>query len=377
MTEIAMDENETQRGTIKELTILQGAVQNTNEAFVTIDQDHIVIFFNQAAEKIFGYSRQEILGQNLDTILTSRCSQNHHKAVERYIKTKKPVLIGHETEFIAARKGGETFPASISFSVSEVEGKLYFTALIRDVTETKTLHEQLLQSERLAALGQLVAEITHEIKNPLILIGGFAQQLKKTITGEKELSKLTIIVEEIRRLESLLLELREFYLPKNLAFETLNVNDLLEEVYLLTKDSWEKKNIRTTLKTERKENFIEGDKEKLKQVLLNLVKNAVEAMGEGGNLSIQSGLNDNMVEVKIVDDGPGISKSDQEKIFNPFFTTKKHGSGLGLPICKRIIGDHPNSSLSLTSEDGKGTVAKIIFPAQRPLPNHPAADNKQ
>jgi signal transduction histidine kinase len=243
------------------------------------------------------------------------------------------------------------------------------------VTETKTLQEQLLQSERLAALGQLVAEITHEIKNPLIIIGGFAQQLKKTITGEKELSKLTIIVEEIRRLESLLLELREFYLPKNLEFETLNINDLLEEVYLLTKDSWEKKNIRTTLKTERKENFIEGDKEKLKQVLLNLVKNAVEAMEEGGNLSIQSGVTDNMVEVKIVDDGPGISKSDQEKIFNPFFTTKKQGSGLGLPICKRIIGDHPNSSLSLTSENGKGTVAKIIFTAQRPMHNHPAADN--
>jgi two-component system, LuxR family, sensor kinase FixL len=370
-----MDENEKQNGVLKELTILQGAVENTNEAFVTIDQDHRVIFFNQAAEKIFGYNRNEVIGQNLDIILTSRCSQNHHKAVERYIKTKKPVLIGHETEFTAARKSGETFPASISFSVSEVEGKLYFTALIRDVTETKTLHEQLLQSERLAALGQLVAEITHEIKNPLILIGGFAHQLKKTITGENELSKLTIIVDEIRRLESLLLELREFYLTKNFNFETLNINDLLEEVYLLTKDSWEKKNIRTTLETEKKGNFfIEGDKEKLKQVLLNLVKNAVEAMGEGGNLSIQSGVIDNMVEVKIVDDGPGISKGDQEKIFNPFFTTKKHGSGLGLPICKRIIGDHPNSSLSLTSEDGKGTVAKIIFPAKRPMHNHLAAD---
>ena len=143
-----MDKNKTQRDAIKELTILQGAVQNTNEAFVTIDQDHTVIFFNQAAEKIFGYRREEVIGQNLNSILTPRCSQDHQKAVERYIKTKKPVLIGHETEFIAARKGGEAFPASISFSVSEVEGKLYFTALIRDVTETKTLQEQLLQSER-------------------------------------------------------------------------------------------------------------------------------------------------------------------------------------------------------------------------------------
>ena len=175
-----MDEKrKKRRDAIKELTILQGAVQNTNEAFVTIDQDHMVMFFNQAAEKIFGYSRKEMLGQNLDIILTSRCSQNHHKAVERYIKTKNPVLIGHETEFIAVRKDGETFPASISFSVSEVEEKLYFTALIRDVTETKTLQEQLLQSERLAALGQFVAEITHEIKNPLTSYWRFCSTIKK------------------------------------------------------------------------------------------------------------------------------------------------------------------------------------------------------
>ncbi|HPD61602.1 MAG TPA: PAS domain S-box protein, partial [Thermodesulfobacteriota bacterium] len=230
-----MGTNKKQRGAIRELTILQGAVENTNEAFVTIDQDHQVIFFNQAAERIFGYSREEVLGKDLDIILTPRCSQNHHKAVERYIKTKKPVLIGHETEFIASRKNGELFTAAISFSVSEVKGQLYFTALIRDITETKTLQEQLLKSERLAALGQLVAEITHEIKNPLILIGGLAQQLKKTITGEKELTKIKIIVEEIRRLENLLLELGEFYLPKSLKLEPLNVNELLKEVYSLTR----------------------------------------------------------------------------------------------------------------------------------------------
>lgn len=371
-----MDEKDRPSDSHKELTILQGAIENTNEAFVTIDPDHRVIFFNQAAEKIFGYQRSEVLGKNLDTILTPRCSENHHKAVKRYIKTKKPVLIGHETEFIAARKNGETFPASISFSVSEVEGTLYFTALIRDVTETKTLQEQLLQSEHLAALGHLVAEITHEIKNPLILIGGFAQQLTKTITGEKELSKLTIIIDEISRLESLLLGLREFYLPKNSAFEILNVNDLIKEVHLLTRDRLENKNIRITLTMDKAPAFIEGDKKKLKQVLLNLVKNAVEAMAEGGNLSIQSGLNGDMVEVKIVDDGPGISKSDQEKIFNPFFTTKKQGSGLGLPICKRIIDDHPKASLTLTSEKGKGTTATIIFPVHGPMQNDLAADKR-
>ena len=153
-----------------ELSILRGAIENTNEAFVTIDQDHTVIFFTRTAEKIFGYDRNEVIGHDLDVVLGPRCREGHRQAVARYLKTRDPRLIGHETEFVATRKNGETFPASISFSVSEINGKLFFTGIVRDVTETKALQERIIKSERLAALGQVVAEITHEIKNPLIRI---------------------------------------------------------------------------------------------------------------------------------------------------------------------------------------------------------------
>ena len=145
--------------------ILKGAIENTNEGFVTIDEDHQVIIFNKAAEKIFGVSREEVLGRDLGLILTSECNQGHKEAVSRYLATRKPKLIGHQSEFLTTRPNGEVFPLSISFSVSEVSGKLYFTGLIRDLTETKALQEQVTRSERLAAVGQLVAEITHEIKN--------------------------------------------------------------------------------------------------------------------------------------------------------------------------------------------------------------------
>ena len=254
------------------------------------------------------------------------------------------------------------FPASISFSVSVVEGRLFFTALVRDMTETKSLQEEISKAERLAALGQVVAEITHEIKNPLMLIGGFARQVTKRVKDERDLTKLNVIVKEVQRLENLLMELREFYLPKTMLVEKLDINNLLEEVYWLTKDDGEKKNIRSTLKTDKSIGLIEGDKEKLKQVFLNLVKNAIEAVEKGGNLSMQSGVLGDTVEVKIADDGSGISKNNQEKIFAPFFTTKKQGSGLGLGVCKRIIEGHRGCSLTLTSQEGKGTVAKITFP---------------
>ncbi|MFH0812787.1 MAG: ATP-binding protein [Pseudomonadota bacterium] len=350
-----------------EFIILKGAVENTNEAFVTIDENHKVIFFNKAAEKIFSYSRNEVLGHDLDIIMTPQCSKSHRQAVARYVKEKKPKLIGHETEFVAARKNGEMFPASISFSVAEIEGKLFFTALVRDMTETKALQEQITKAERLAALGQIVAEITHEIKNPLMLIGGFAKQLTRTYQDEKDIYKLTIIVDEVQRLENLLMELRELYLPKTMIFEPLDINELLGEISFLAKGAAEEKNIHTILNRTPGIGLIEGNREKLKQVLLNLVKNGVEALAEGGNLSIQSRRSgDGMIEVTITDDGPGIPREHQEKIFVPFFTTKKRGSGLGLSVCKRIIADHRNSSLSLTSQEGKGTVAKITFPVFHP-----------
>ena len=167
-----MDENDPCREPNQALTILQGAIENTNEGFVTIDETHRVVVFNREAERIFGIGREEILGKDLGVILSPQCSQGHKQAVARYLATRRPKLIGHQSEFMTARRNGELFPLSISFSVSTIGDKTFFTGIIRDLTETKALQEQVLKSERLAALGQLVAEVSHEIKNPLVMIGG-------------------------------------------------------------------------------------------------------------------------------------------------------------------------------------------------------------
>jgi two-component system sensor kinase FixL len=325
----------------RELAILRGAVENTNEAFITIDINHKVVFFNSAAEKIFGYSRDEVVGHDLDVIMSPSCSKNHHHAVERYAKTKMPRLIGHSTEMVAIRKNGETFPADISFSVSEVENKIYFTGIVRDLTATKILQEQMARSERLAALGQVVAEITHEIKNPLMMIGGFARQVIQHTSDEKNLTKLNIITDEVLRLENLLEELREFYLPR------------------ISK----RNNIHTHTELDRKTPIVKGDRSKLKQVFLNLVKNSIEAIEDGGNITVTSRVKLDLVEITIADDGNGIPEEAREKIFSPFFTTKSHGTGLGLSISKRIIEEHEGSSFALKSEEGKGTVFKVTMPA--------------
>jgi two-component system sensor kinase FixL len=346
----------------KELAVLHGAVENTNEAFVTIDQNHKVLFFNKAAERIFGFRREEVIGRDLDVIMSPGCSRDHHQAVERFVRTKEPRRIGHESEILATRKNGETFPANISFSLSVVDGEMYFTGIVRDLTETKLLQERIIRSERLAALGQMVAEISHEIKNPLMMIGGFANQLIKQSRDENGTQKLDIIVNEVERLEGLLEELRELYLPRTLNMEEMPIDDLLKEVHELIKADCENRGIFTELSTGMARAMIRGDRGKLKQVFLNLVKNAVEAMEEGGSLSIQSQLRGDKVEIAITDSGCGISEENVEKIFSPFFTTKRHGTGLGLSISRSIIEEHPGGSLAVESESGKGTLFRIRLP---------------
>jgi signal transduction histidine kinase len=137
---------------------------------------------------------------------------------------------------------------------------------------------------------------------------------------------------------------------------------LLQEVYSLVKADCEKKKIRTELKTAKKPLVVQGDRDKIKQVFLNLAKNAIEAMENGGNMTIRGELSGDLVEISIADDGCGIPEDDEDKIFSPFFTTKQHGTGLGLSISKSIIEDHEGSSLTLKCERGEGTICKVTMP---------------
>jgi len=368
-----MDENDPFREPNQALTILQGAIENTNEGFVTIDENHRVVIFNRAAEGIFGVSRAEILGKDLGVILTPQCSQGHKQAVARYLDTRKPKLIGHQSEFLTARKNGELFPLSISFSVSSIAEKTFFTGIIRDLTETKALQEQVLKSERLAALGQLVAEVSHEIKNPLVMIGGYARQILRSAQDPKGQAKLQIIVDEVRRLETLIGELRDLYRPKALNLETIDMAVLLNEVRDLIREEARNKQIEVLLDIPPAPLMVEGDKDKLKQVILNLSRNGMEAMDQGGKLTVRAQCLEDRVEITVSDEGPGIPEPEMDKIFVPFYTTKKQGTGLGLSVSKRIIEEHQGCSFSLASGRDKGAVAKITMPISScELPTAPA-----
>jgi signal transduction histidine kinase len=241
--------------------------------------------------------------------------------------------------------------------------------LSRDVSERRRaeedLKEKLTESEHLAALGQLVAEITHEIKNPLMMIGGFAQQLIQPVDEETKIKKLTIIIEQVERLEELIAELRKLYLSKALSKEPFRLKGVLDRVYSLVKDECVKRNIQAKVIIDENDLLVSGDPSKIEQVFLNVIKNSIEAMENGGDLSIEVKLSGERAEITIGDDGCGIPKEHMDRILECFFTTKSYGTGLGLCISKKYIDEHEGSSISVDSEEGKGTTVKIGLPIYR------------
>lgn len=210
----------------------------------------------------------------------------------------------------------------------------------------------------MAALGQTVAEISHEIKNPLIMIGGFARQLHKKAADEKDGAKLKIIVDEVERLENLLSGLRDLYRSKQLNLATVSLNVFLREVFELAASSSHNCGIEVVLEV-GEDALVEIDREKMKQVLLNLVKNSIEASPQGSTVTISTEIDENMAQVVVTDTGEGIPQEIQKRMFFPFFTTKEQGTGLGLSISKRIVEDHPGCSFDIKSSEGAGTVARI------------------
>lgn len=345
----------------REIEILRSAVESTNEGFITIDQDHTVVFYNKGAEKIFGYKSDEVLGRDLDIILTPHCAPRHHEAIKRYLKTKKPKRIGHVTELTATRKNGEKFPVNISFSTFELDKKIYFTAIITDLTEIRELQDRAKKMERLAVLGRVVAEISHEIKNPLMMIGGFANQLFRNTHEEKEKKKLKVILDEVNRLQSLLASIKEYYSPPPSVKERIDILRMLKDIYSLIKAECSERGIELNIDTVDNELYVLGNEEKLRQVIINILRNGMDAMENGGKLYIALQLSKNNIEIRIRDTGRGIPEKIQDRIFTPFFTTKSYGSGLGLGISKKIIEDH-NGSLSFETEQGKGTTFIIRLP---------------
>ncbi|MFH1146555.1 MAG: ATP-binding protein [Pseudomonadota bacterium] len=234
--------------------------------------------------------------------------------------------------------------------------------LKRSRDELKRMYEQNLLSERLVTIGKGVSYISHEIKNPLMLIGGFSKQVAQSPgVDESSRKKLEIVIGEIKRLEDLLVDLSDFTRMSRPQISIQSINQIVDEVCSLMAPEIERLGIGMTKSQDERIPASSFDPRQIKQVLINLAKNAVEAMPNGGQLDFCTKLESTMIRVTVSDTGKGIPEKDLQEIFNPFFTSKPKGTGLGLSISLKIIKDH-RGMMDVKSKTGEGSICTIFLP---------------
>lgn len=247
-----------------------------------------------------------------------------------------------------------------------IENSMLYNKIEDAHRQLSEAQESLLQKERLAAIGEMAAGIAHELKGPLVSIGGFAGRLARKLPAESsEWASADLIVREVVRLEGILSEILLFSKKTTICYTRCNIVDIVQESLAVVAPPVEEKQISVSTKFPRQRQLLLGDCQQLKQVFINIILNSLDAMGTGGTLSIHvlpAELDGKeAIAVKIADTGGGIPLEQLNNIFTPFFTTKESGTGLGLPIANRIITNH-GGKIHVTNHSGQGAEFRIVLP---------------
>lgn len=389
---------------LKQRTIeLNTILDNAASAIVTINKTGTILSFNRAAEQIFGYTLDEIIGKNVNCLMPGAISAKHDNYLSRYLETKQPIIIGKRREMEAQRKNGETFPILLRVNPMELDGELYFSGVIDDFSETKMLQAQLGQAQKLEAIGQLASGVAHEINTPIQYIGDNLSSLKDNfadlIAYQKALHDLAdetleqrlldledrfdlaFILEDspkairqslegVERVAEIVKAMKTFsHVEPSKNQQLINLHEALNSALTISRNSYKYiAEIETDFDTAV--GYIECYANELNQVFLNLIINASHAIEEKqsgkGLIRIVTRKLGDMVEILIQDNGNGIPTEIQEKVFNLFFTTKPvgKGTGQGLSLSHNIVVEKHKGKLFFESTVGVGTTFHIQIPIQ-------------
>lgn len=337
-------------------------VKASMDGIIVNDMLGKVLIFNDGAGKILGYAPEEVIGK---IKVYQFYPDNTAHEIKRMIYDPAlggvGILENYETE--ARHKDGSLVPIWLSARLLHADAReVGIVGYFRDLRERRRLEAELLRSERLATLGKMVAHISHEIKNPLITIGGFAAQLGR-LPGlpEKARRKLTLIYQEVQRLEKFLTDLSTFTRGASPQKTLGDLLALIREVAELMDNSFKERGVIFHLHAQGRIPPFAFDSGQIRQVLINLLKNATEAMPEGGDLTISAEVQADHLILKITDTGHGIAPEQLETLFTPFVTTKEGGTGLGLTISRGLIAQH-QGEITIDSDVDRGTTCTIRLP---------------
>ncbi|MBW1915725.1 MAG: PAS domain S-box protein [Deltaproteobacteria bacterium] len=349
------------RSTKNSLTLIKAfsdsVVENMPIGLIATDAEGRIASSNDAAGSLLSLSSEKTLGNKVDTILPEQLlafidQQNQEKVIV-------------EKDIDCTLDNGRQVPLEVIVSSLEGDTGLFLGNIIlfRDLTEVQALKKEIEINHRLASLGRLAAGIAHEIRNPLSSIKGFATYFKERYKENPEdLSTAKIMIQEVERLNRVIGQLLEFARPMSIQKTSMSMNTIIQHSLKMIERQAEEKNIRTTIDIQSDIRDVLLDPDRIYQVFLNLYLNAIEAMNDGGTLSVSVSRDDSSrIIIKVSDTGLGIDKADLEHIFDPYFTTKQSGTGLGLAIVHRIVESH-NGEIRVQSERGHGATIIIILP---------------
>ncbi|MBX9791746.1 MAG: PAS domain S-box protein [Pirellulales bacterium] len=365
-----------------------------DDGIISVDQDQRIIFFNRAAERLFGYRRSEVLGKPLDLLMPERYLAAHRQHVREYAHSGKTSRrMSERVEVYGRRRDGMEFPMDASISRLQLQDEAILTVSVRDITERRR-HEtalremqeelerrveqrtaelrvttqQLWQAAKLASVGELSASIAHELNNPLSTIClRIESALMRTSPDDPRRRALEVVQQEAKRMGDLVSNLLQFSRRGDDARSTVNVPEELIKTTELIEHYLRRRDVRIAHEFDPQAPLITANRQKLRQVFLNLLTNAADAMPQGGELRLRvkpTILPDKErgVVVEVCDTGHGIAAEHLPNVFEPFFTTKEegHGTGLGLAICRRIVQEH-GGHLAIDSKQGEGTTVRVTL----------------
>jgi two-component system sensor kinase FixL len=339
-------------------TIIESAV----DAIIVIDGRGRVEAFNPAAERLFGYTDHEAVGQNVSMLMPSPYHEEHDGYLERYLREGKARIIGVGREVTGRRRDGSTFPLHLSVGEMSVAGQRKFTGILHDLSARVRIEEQLREQEALARLGEMAAVLAHEIRNPLAGIRGAMQVMASRMDPSSRDAAVTKeIVARVDTLTELMQDLLLFARPPQPKPRPVDLGPLVATtVDLLSQDPAVKG---MSVRVEGSAPVVFADAELLKIVFQNLLINGAHAMGGSGELRVLLETSSTGGSVAFTDRGPGIPSDIRDKIFAPFFTTKVRGTGLGLPTAKRLV-EAQRGTISIHCPPVGGTIVTVQLPKQ-------------
>jgi two-component system, NtrC family, nitrogen regulation sensor histidine kinase GlnL len=346
------------------------------DAVVGVDEGLRIALWNPAAEALLGRSARRVLGRTLKEVFPTATSLVRHLGDTMATGESR-------SEPDALVETGDGRSIHVSIVTAPLAGRsgavTAAVAVVRDITRLYQLEAEMRRGETLAAAGQMAIGLAHEIRNPLSAIRGTVQLLKRELADEARWGEYTdVLLREVDRVNRIIGMLLDLGRPVALRLVPLNVHQLLERVALMSEAAASERGVAIVRRYDPSMPPILADEDRLLQVFHNLVRNAMEAMPDGGRLTMITRLSMNplfakmdvgkglrtMAEVQVVDEGVGIPEATRTKLFTPFFTTKDTGLGLGLALCHRIVEEH-RGAIQVASEPGKGTAVSCFLPIAR------------